>query len=521
MLMCLLLFSVYIVVMPQLETQRTPSDGLARTPIRPNRPGLDGAEFDTPDEPDGGEARPSRRLLNDRRPGRSDNSEISILGWRTLAAGVLLGLALLTKGPVVIALLVLAIALYFLMKLGGAQRSRAKESATCVIGLGAHKKQSATCALNKSNPLLVLTQGWPWIILLLSVAIASVWYGPALIGRHNQLAEVLFAENFGHFVPATAGGTGEAARPVYYIALRMIGASLPLSLLLPALVLALGSGGLVRERRDLLYQLAMLFAVLLLFSAASAKRDDYVLPALPPLAILFAALFAGTKNTATADVAAGKVRWANYVRDATVVATAIGMSLTVITAALLVRHGAGAALAGNHLASSDASLAGIFADGIARLTPPFAIFVALLALGVVLSMAGVLRGYAIVSGMGLAVMCLATSTLWTATVRPREAATRCVAQFAGEVSERAGSAKLYVAHDDPEFAWYYHRAVPALPRRIAISGPPAGATVYFVGRPGDLAAIAPAVRIRMQKVFDSNLLGGGGSPALYQFGSLK
>jgi hypothetical protein len=272
----------------------------------------------------------------------------------------------------------------------------------------------------------------------------------------------------------------------------------------------------------LLYQLAMLFAVLLLFSAASAKRDDYVLPALPPLAILFAALFAGTKKTATADVAAaGKVRWANYVRDATVGATAIGMSLTVITAALLVRHGAGAALAGNHLASSDESFAGIFADGIARLTPPFAIFLALLALGVVLSLAGVLGGYAMVSGMGLAIMCLATSTLWTATVRPREAATRSVAQFASEVSGKAGSAKLYVAHDDPEFAWYYHRAVPALPRRIAISGPPAGATLYFVGRPGDLAAIAPTVRSRMQKVLDSNLRGGGGSPALYQFGSLK
>ena len=37
----------------------------------------------------------------------------------------------------------------------------------------------------------------------------------------------------------------------------------------------------------------LVLAVLVFFSIASSKRDDYILPAMPGLAILFAALFTG------------------------------------------------------------------------------------------------------------------------------------------------------------------------------------------------------------------------------------
>src|SRR5205823_828195 len=102
--------------------------------------------------------------------------------------------------------------------------------------------------------------------------------------------------------------------------------------------------------------------------------------ALPPLAIMFAALF-GTVQADQSDVSGTNLRWTNWARDATTVAIALVISLTVLAAALFARHGGAVALPGNRLASSDASLAGIFADGVARLTPPFAIFVTILALG--------------------------------------------------------------------------------------------------------------------------------------------
>ena len=41
----------------------------------------------------------------------------------------------------------------------------------------------------------------------------------------------------------------------------------------------------------MIYQISMSLAVLLFFSIASVKRDDYILPALPGIAILCASVF--------------------------------------------------------------------------------------------------------------------------------------------------------------------------------------------------------------------------------------
>ncbi|MBV8362378.1 MAG: glycosyltransferase family 39 protein, partial [Deltaproteobacteria bacterium] len=200
--------------------------------------------------------------------------------WRTVTAGMLLGLAILTKGPLAIVLLALAAFIYLLMR--------------------------------RANPFHPLMRAWPWLVFALSLSIACTWYVPALIaGRAANLSEVFFQENLGHFLPSSAGGTGEAARPVYYIGLRIIGGSLPLSLLLPAVVLSYRDSAM-NIRRDLLYQLAMVLAVLLLFSIASAKRDDYILPALPSLAILFAAQFVCLDGADSGEAVAGEVSSARH-----------------------------------------------------------------------------------------------------------------------------------------------------------------------------------------------------------------
>ena len=99
-------------------------------------------------------------------------------------AGVLLGLAILTKGPVTLALVMLAVAI--------------------------------ECLLSRRNPRVIACSGWPWATLLIAVAIAATWYVPAAVaGRSSDLTGVFLSENLGHFMPAAMGGTGEAARPVY------------------------------------------------------------------------------------------------------------------------------------------------------------------------------------------------------------------------------------------------------------------------------------------------------------------
>jgi hypothetical protein len=263
-------------------------------------------------------------------------------------------------------------------------------------------------------------------------------------------------------------------------------------------------------RRDLLYQLAMVLAVLLLFSLASAKRDDYILPALPPLAILFAAQF-----VCLDEVASRSGRTAAKLRDIAVAGSAAVIMAGTFAIFILVRSGDTLSILGGRFASSDESYAAIFAHGIARLTPPFIVFLILVTAGASAAIAGVGCARPRVSGAGFGLLCVAASVLWIGTVKPMEASTRSVAGFAAKVRAEVGDGSIYVARPDPELSWYYGRGIPMLPRAIAASGPSAGIKAYFVGRPGDLAMIAPSIRARMQLMIRSQVLGAGGPPALY------
>jgi hypothetical protein len=391
---------------------------------------------------------------------------------------VLLGLAILTKGPVVAVLMALALLLY--------------------------------CLMIRQNPFTLMRYGWPWAIVLIAVAIAGAWYVPAFAaGRHNDLTRIFLSENLGHFVPAKMGGTGEAARPVYYIALRLLGGMLPLSALVPALALAVARNDFTPQvRRPLLFQLAMALAVLLFFSAASAKRDDYILPAIPPLAILFAALF----THLAVDPSPRTITTA--VRDLTIAAiggVAVGGTIAIILGAAPLLS-----MLSTRLQSSDATFAAVFGSGIAQHRWPFIFFAAALEVGGVAILIGRWRRIATLSGSGLAIVILAGALLWTGVVRPASARMRSLAAFAPAVRARISDAPVYVAYFDPEFAWYYGYGVPPLPNAIARAGAPSPCRLYLVTRPTGLARLSAAVRRRLQLILRADLSGGGGPPSLYQ-----
>src|SRR5260370_8853493 len=140
----------------------------------------------------------------------------------------------------------------------------------------------------------------------------------------------------------------------------------------------------VELRKPLLFQLAMALAVVLLFSVASSKRDDYILPALPPLAILFASLF-----TEKISMDGGRHGYASIVRDITAGAIAAGMLIGVIAAFFVFRPGASVSVFGVHLQSSaDASYAAIFAHGVAQMSPAFVIFIFAVPVGAIVTLIG-------------------------------------------------------------------------------------------------------------------------------------
>jgi hypothetical protein len=171
---------------------------------------------------------------------------------------------------------------------------------------------------------------------------------------------------------------------------------------------------------------------------------------------------------------------------------------------------------GARLQSSDASYATIFAHGLAHPTWPFIVFQVAVVIGAIVTLAGVRRGSALSVGAGLAVIGVAGSVLWNGAVRPLEARSRSQVAFAAQVRSLTGSSRVYVAHFDPEFAWYYGPGAPPLPAAIAAVGPPAGQHVYMVARPREIDRLAPVVRRRVRLLLDSKLLDGGGAPGLYE-----
>jgi 4-amino-4-deoxy-L-arabinose transferase-like glycosyltransferase len=397
-----------------------------------------------------------------------------------VVGGVLLGLAVLTKGPVAIVLIGLAGFIHLVL-------------ARCL-------------------PWRVLGSGWPWLMLALALVISACWYVPAALAGGPRVTGIFVSENFGHFLPATLGGTGEAARPLWYIAARMFGGALPMSLLVVALALALWRrDGEARARRPLLFQLSLVLAVLIFFSAASAKRDDYILPAMPGLAILFAALFSGA-----AIASAREASLSARVRDITTGAIAIAFCAALAGAFVLVRAPrlTGALL--SRMQSSDAVFLSIFLGGIRAGAAAFILFAAASLIGALTVFAGLHHRRSLWTGAGLALIALGGSMLFTGALRPAVARARSMKTFVREVHGRIGGAPLYAAWGrNYELSFYYGRAVWGL----ELAGPAAlesRARAYVVARPRELLRIAPAVRQRLKLVMQSRLAGGGGPPALYE-----
>lgn len=397
-----------------------------------------------------------------------------------LCGGVLLGLAILTKGPLAIVLIGLAGLIYLL--------------------------------LTRRSPLDALGRGWPWLVLALGLGIAACWYVPAFAWGGRLVIGVFVSENFGHFLPAAIGGTGEASRPFWYIAARMIGGALPQSLLVFALAAAIWRrDGDERARKPMLFQLSLVIAVLAFFSIASAKRDDYILPAMPGLSILFACLFT------TAGITAGRGRSLSArLRDLTVAIVAAGCLGFVVLGFVIAHEPHLPAGLYAMMQSSDSILMRLFMDGMRRLALPFAIFAVISICGAAAVFYSIAAGKTGWTGAGLALIALAGSTLFTGTLKPELARARSLRGFTQNIRARIGDAPLYIPWGhEYELSYYYGHGVPALD-----DAPPAALTsatpAYVFARPRDLRLLPSAVRGRLKLVMQSGLLGGGGAPVLYE-----
>jgi 4-amino-4-deoxy-L-arabinose transferase-like glycosyltransferase len=396
---------------------------------------------------------------------------------RVAAIGVLLGLGVLTKGPVAIVLCALAAAIYL--------------------------------AIERRSPLEMLRARWPWQVLAIALAIGAVWYVPALVVGGERIVRLIFTENFGHFMPAKLGGTGESYRPFYFIFARLLGGAYPMTLLVVPALLAFWTGELALAKRSaVVYQASMTLAVLVFFSIASVKRDDYILPAIPGIAILCATVF-------DLDESAGKRGTAAMLRNVVVAGLLIapfGVALYLATV--------GAAPDAPHpaLQSSDSAFASVLQRDLLNLVVSVIAFAVGLFIAFGIGMFGLWRRSATALGVAFGLAGLGGSVLWTAEVRPTVARMRSLSSFVPTVASIVKDSQLCIpAGVNYELSYYYGSAVPRLkdPRCSSV-GP--GKKVYLLADPREFDALKPEMRARLKLVAKSNLIGGGGPPSLYEIG---
>lgn len=113
-------------------------------------------------------------------------------------------------------------------------------------------------------------------------------------------------------------------------------------------------------------------------------------------------------------------------------------------------------------------------------------------------------GAGIAFGLTALVLCL----LWTMTLRPMLAEMRSVKSFVPTVADQVKGDQLCVpAGINYELSYYYGAAVPDLTNPKC---------AYLLATPREMDAMNPEYRSRLKPVAQSNLIGGGGPPALFE-----
>ncbi|MEW9834889.1 ArnT family glycosyltransferase [Mesorhizobium marinum] len=195
-----------------------------------------------------------------------------------LLAGLLLGLGVLAKGPVILIHLAFPALLHPLWR----QPDTGLSTRRFLAGFG--------------------------LAVLVSAAIVAAWLGPALYSTGRDFAYGLVWEQSAGRVAGSAHGAH--ARPFYFYVLLT-----PLMLMpwcffrdlwasRPWLRFRDGNGARSQDLRILRFLAVWLVGELLVFSAISGKQPHYLLPALPVLVLLLAYFMAGARVPTIARTAA-------------------------------------------------------------------------------------------------------------------------------------------------------------------------------------------------------------------------
>ncbi len=239
----------------------------------------------------------------------------------------------------------------------------------------------------------------------------------------------------------------------------------------------------------------MSIAVLVFFSIASVKRDDYILPAIPGIAILCASVFGLSMR-----------RGASKLRDVMVALVAV---LPILGIVFLLPGGLfPSAIPEIKLQSSDAAYYAILLGPPLIMSLVFMFGFLIVLVGVGIAIFGLVRRRALACGVGFGVIAVLLNLLWTSTLRPRLAMQRSVKSFVPAIEEQVKGGQLCVPSGiNYELSYYYGAAVPDLKDPKC---------AYLIATPREVEAITAEDRARFKLVAKSDLTWAGGAPALFK-----
>jgi hypothetical protein len=311
--------------------------------------------------------------------------------WYPVAA-ITIGLGILTKGILGIALPGLVVAFFLLTRGRLAELFRIELVATFAGGL----------------------------------AIGLAWFiaGYQLGGRPFLEWQVRM-NLWSRFIPAGAGGADYCVHQFWYFAPQILKGFLPWSLYLPAFLLGAWPRAESRVPEPGIYAICWFVAIFLFFSSSHGKCLIYILPAFPPLSILIGWTIAQVQTGADTPT------WVNRLFSAASVVIAIG-ALVIVTAAIgLIGYGISADLPLRLHSTDRRFLELLLGQGInARLL----VWAGLSMTGIGLVVAGLTRGAPKLESSGVLLIATVGGWFWFAVMNPALAQGETLKTFAREAA---------------------------------------------------------------------------------------
>ncbi len=128
--------------------------------------------------------------------------------------------------------------------------------------------------------------------------------------------------------------------------------------------------------------------------------------------------------------------------------------------------------------------------------------------GLATAIFALIRRNAVTSAAAFGFVAVSFSLFWTAALRPALAEARSLKSFVPVVADHVKADQLCIPSGiNYELSYYYGSAVPDLTNQKC---------AYLIATPRELDAMAPEYRARLEPIAKSNLIGGGGPPALFE-----